>query len=81
MIFMRDEMQMVMQTTGGDTSTLNGIAEAPHKIIKKMTRSLLYSHAHSQGRCHHEILASWELGLLVGLRLCELRKKCWTLWL
>ena len=39
--FMIEELEMVMQTTGGDSSNLNGMAEAPHKLIKKMTRALL----------------------------------------
>ena len=41
MTFMRDEMHMVMQTTGGNNSALNGKAEAPHKLLKKITWALL----------------------------------------
>ena len=40
-LFMRDTLNMAVQTTGGDASSLNGMAEAPHKMIKKTTRALL----------------------------------------
>ena len=32
---------MAIQTTGGDASSLNAMAETPHKMIKKTTRALL----------------------------------------
>ena len=40
-MFMCHTLKMAVQTTGGDASSLNGIAEAPHKTIEKTTCALL----------------------------------------
>ena len=40
-MFMRDTLKMAIQTTGGDDFSLNGMAVAPHKVIKKTTCALM----------------------------------------
>ena len=44
-MFMRDTLKMAIQTTGGDASSLNGMAKAPHKMIQKITCALLITAA------------------------------------
>ena len=43
MLFMKDELQILVETTGGYNSTNNGKAESPHKHLKKTTHVLLIS--------------------------------------
>ena len=40
-MFMHNTPKIAIQTTGGDVSSLNRMAKAPHKMIKKKTRALL----------------------------------------
>ena len=40
-MFMRNTFKMAVQPTGGDVSSLSGMAEAPHKMIEKTTHALL----------------------------------------
>ena len=42
---MQDEMHIAMQTTGGDNSNSNGMAESPQRSIKTMTPALLITAA------------------------------------
>ena len=45
MKFLHDALQVAVQNTGGDAFNINGMADAPHKMIKETTRALLINAA------------------------------------
>ena len=41
-------MNIIVQTTGGDASSLNGKSESPNKTLANITRSLLLNSIHKK---------------------------------
>ena len=41
-------MNIIVHTTGGDASSLNGKSESPNKILANITRSLLLNSSHKK---------------------------------
>ena len=41
-------MNIIVQTTGGDSSSLNGKSKSPNKILDNITRALLLNSSHKK---------------------------------
>jgi hypothetical protein len=70
--FLVQELGLILQTTRGYASSLNGKSEVSHRLVKNMVRSILQSRGHQDDKwCSAYNYAFWLLCRLFNRRVSK----------
>eukprot|EP00978_Attheya_sp_CCMP212_P030984 scaffold115760_cov65-Attheya_sp.AAC.3 len=76
--FLISELGLVLQTTGGYASSLNGKSEATHRLVKNMVRSMLQSRGHQDDKwCYAYSYTLWLLRRLLNRCVSNTPYEAW----
>jgi hypothetical protein len=76
--FLLQELGLILQTTGGYASSLNGKSEITHRLTKNMVRSMLQSRGHQDDKwCFAYSYAIWLLRRLLNRRVSKTPYEAW----